>query len=292
MAPELKFATHVIPASPIRVFNSNDKNRPLRYHKEVWEPIIRGLNEKRGKSWSGGTMYAFDATNHGDSAILNQDILPNSFKWTDNARDILQIIDHFKIKGPIVGVGHSMGGCAMLMAEIFRPGTFSALVSIDPVLYPFRMNEYKSFSEAAKGSFLRHAFFKAWDSEVLDLHIVSELILDLPSGEVTLKCPKDQESYVFGHDNDTVFDAFSGLPEIDCSVLFIIGSGSFLINSQDLALFKASRCKNGHLITIDCGHLVPLEKPQETTKVKFGILAPSGNCTIINSKRAQSKCLL
>ncbi|RHZ88638.1 hypothetical protein Glove_21g248 [Diversispora epigaea] len=316
MASKLKITTHSIPASSIRLFNSKNKNKPLRisvnsynpvienhqddndndndnddnddnskitiifahatgYHKEVWEPIIRGLNEKRGKRWSGGTMYALDATNHGDSAILNQDILPDSFKWTDYARDILQVIDHFNIKGPIVGVGHSLGGCAILMAELFRSGTFSALVSIDPVLYPFKVKQYNSFSsvlsrrdvwpnrEAVKSSFLRHTFFRAWDPEVLDLHVQYGL-RDLPSGEVTLKCPKDQESYVFEHDHDTVFDAFTGLPEIQCPILFITGSRSFSINPQDSALLKASRCKNGHLIIINCGHLVPLEKPHET----------------------------
>ncbi|RIB10816.1 hypothetical protein C2G38_2105188 [Gigaspora rosea] len=36
-------------------------------------------------------MWTLDCSNHGDSAMLNQDILPEKFVWSDFARDILQL---------------------------------------------------------------------------------------------------------------------------------------------------------------------------------------------------------
>ncbi|CAG8640489.1 12422_t:CDS:2 [Acaulospora morrowiae] len=303
----LKITSHIIPASSIRRLYGNNGGQLLiavnsydpiegpgfeketscekttiifaaanGFHKEIYEPVINGLNEKRER-WNGGTMWALDGSNQGDSAVANQDILPDSYNWSDLSRDILQVIDYFNIKGPIVGVGHSLGGCAILMAEILRPGTFSSLVAIDPVLYPYKSKEFaiSSFQlalkrkdtwqnrDAAKESFLKHNFFKSWDPEVLNIHIKYGL-RDLPSGEVTLKCPKIQEHYTFTHDSDTLIETFQRLHEIQCPVLFITGKKSTTINPLDLALFKASRCKHGDLIILDTGHLVVMEKPKET----------------------------
>ncbi|CAG8539626.1 10171_t:CDS:2 [Acaulospora morrowiae] len=308
----LKITTYIIPASPIRrLYGKNggqlriavnsydpiegpgfeketscDKTTIIfaaanGFHKEIYEPVINGLNEKRER-WNGGTMWALDGSNQGDSAVANQDILPDSYNWSDLSRDILQVIDYFNIKGPIIGVGHSLGGCAILMAEILRPGTFSSLVTIDPVLYPYKEYATSSFQlalkrkdtwqnrDAAKENFLKHNIFKSWDPEVLNIHIKYGL-RDLPSGEVTLKCPKIQEHYTFTHDPDTFIETFQRLHEIQCPVFLMpkLSKKLFKFIAQsplDLALFKASRCKHGDLIIIDTGHLVVMEKPKETAK--------------------------
>ncbi|CAG8454286.1 17353_t:CDS:2 [Racocetra fulgida] len=90
------------------------------FHKELWNPIIKILHERRYK-WNGGDMWTLDCSNHGDSAMLNQDILPDSY--------ILQLIDEAKIQNPIIGIGHSLG-------EIIRPGTFMGIFTIEPLIMP------------------------------------------------------------------------------------------------------------------------------------------------------------
>ncbi|CAG8679108.1 5801_t:CDS:2, partial [Scutellospora calospora] len=156
--------------------------------------------------WNGGDMWTFDFSNHGDSAVLNQDVLPDTVMKFDAAQDILQLIDKAKIKKPIIGIGHSIGGHSMLLAEIIRPGTFTSILAIEPIINPSYIKEIDPLQElkikrrrdiwpnreAAYTSFIMKEFFQNWDPEVLNLHIQYGL-RELPSGEVTLKCPKIQE---------------------------------------------------------------------------------------------------
>ncbi|KAF8929054.1 hypothetical protein BGZ58_009196 [Dissophora ornata] len=95
------------------------------FHKEMWEPVMGRLSPR----WTGNDMYAFDCRNQGDSAVLNKDVLEDTFDWYSYATDILKIVDTFDLKKPI-GVGHS------ILAELLRPGTFSAIVAIDPTMFP------------------------------------------------------------------------------------------------------------------------------------------------------------
>jgi pimeloyl-ACP methyl ester carboxylesterase len=46
------------------------------FHKELWEPVISRLSPH----WTTGDMYAFDCRNHGDSAVLNKDVLADQCK--------------------------------------------------------------------------------------------------------------------------------------------------------------------------------------------------------------------
>ena len=48
---------------------------------------------------------------------------------------VLAVVDGLGLDRP-VGVGHSKGGAALLLAEEARPGTFAALWCFDPVVFP------------------------------------------------------------------------------------------------------------------------------------------------------------
>ncbi|RIB10818.1 Alpha/beta hydrolase family-domain-containing protein [Gigaspora rosea] len=240
------------------------------FHKELWNPIIKLLHERRHR-WNGGDMWALDCSNHGNSAILNQDILPDKFVWTDYTRDILQLIDKAKIQKPIIGIGHSLGGTCILMAEIIRPGTFDSILVIEPGLKPTTLElfEFKSTTitnrrdrwpnrEAAHANFSKSKFFQSWDPEMLNLYVQYGLY-ELPSGEVTLKCPKTQEFCTFFDINER-YSTFHQMSKIQCPILFVVGNHSNF-DYQDLALHKMSQCQRSELISIDASHLVPMEKP-------------------------------
>ncbi|KAF9274793.1 hypothetical protein BGZ68_000361 [Mortierella alpina] len=249
-------------------------NHANGFHKEMWEPIIARLPS----ACQGGPMYAFDCRNHGDSAILNKSVLEKSFDWLTHAKDTLSVIDDLAIKKPL-GIGHS------LMAEILRPGTFSAIVAIDPTMFPAhlwtqaplddhplaklalrRRDHWKNRAEA-KAKFLEKAFFRAWDPEVLDIYLehgMKEVSGKDSSLGVTLKCPKFQEAITFATEGSAIHDAFERLGEIDIPVYIIAGEHSD-INTPDLLQLKLEQCKNGSLdIVKDGGHLFPMEKPIET----------------------------
>ncbi|CAG8485367.1 6431_t:CDS:2 [Funneliformis caledonium] len=263
-----------------RFNNNNDNDEGINmilahangFHKEIWEPIIRSLFNN--KNLNINKIFALDCSNQGESAVLNENILPDTYKWWDYGYDILQVIDYVQIEEPIVGIGHSLGGTATFMAELIRPGTFSCIVAIDPAISPATLNYAMATPtlkrkdtwenrEAAKESFLKNKFFKTWDPKVLDLYVEYGL-RDLSNGQVTLKCSKFQEHYTFVHDIHGAFQAFDRLHEIECPILFMTGEKSEM-NSREWASLKQSRTRRGEWHEIpDCGHLVIMEKPELT----------------------------
>ncbi|CAG8729185.1 1446_t:CDS:2, partial [Dentiscutata heterogama] len=194
--------------------------------------------------------------------------------WSDFAQDILQLIDEAKIQKPIIGIGHSLGGTCMLMAEIFRPGTFSSILVIEPILRPIscklgvlegtivtkRRDRWPN-RETAHANFSMNKFFQSWDPEMLNLYVQYGLY-ELPSGETTLKCPKNQEFNTFFNDVSLQYTTFHQIPKIQCPTLFVVGDYSNF-DFKDLSLLKASQCQHSEIISVDAGHLVPMEKPAQ-----------------------------
>ena len=61
---------------------------------------------------------------------------PEKFdSWEILADDLIAGIQHHNL-APIVGIGHSMSGVAMLFAAVKAPQLFRAIVLIDPVMLP------------------------------------------------------------------------------------------------------------------------------------------------------------
>ncbi|KAF9104494.1 hypothetical protein BGX27_010066 [Mortierella sp. AM989] len=247
------------------------------FHKEIWEPVISRISPR----WTANDLYAFDCRNQGDSAVLNKNVLEKSFDWYSYAYDILQIVDKFNLKKP-VGIGHS------ILAELIRPGTFSAIVAIDPTMFPKsiylnasvddhpmaqmtlkRRDTWKDRIDA-KEKLLGKRFFRSWHPEVLDLYVehgMIDVINEDGSSSLTLKCPKFQEAITFACIGTGLYDSFERLNELEIPVQIITGENSD-INPEELAAMKLDQCKFGSLETIkDTGHLLNLEKPQETADI-------------------------
>ncbi|KAG0049504.1 hypothetical protein BGZ83_005725 [Gryganskiella cystojenkinii] len=252
------------------------------FHKEIWEPVMARLTPP----WGTGDMYAFDCRNQGDSAVLNKDVLEKTFDWYSYARDILQFVDTFDLKNPI-GVGHSYGATAFILAELIRPGTFSAIVAVDPTMFPASINinaplddhpmgqitlrrrdTWKDRTEA-KTQLLKKPFFQAWHKEALDLYIDYGLIDSVAKDgtpQVTLKTPKFQEATTFACIGTGLMDGFDRLNEVQIPIHVIVGENSD-INPMDLVDTKMEKIQHGSLdIVMGAGHLLSLEKPDETAK--------------------------
>ena len=88
----------------------------------TWAPVIEDLHYD-------GSTVAWDHRAHGGSAVPSLPI-----DWWDTARDTLAVLADSR--PPIVGVGHSLGAASLLMAEILSPGTFAAIVAIEPIVFP------------------------------------------------------------------------------------------------------------------------------------------------------------
>ncbi len=161
------------------------------FNSGTWAPVRRELRTETSR------ILALDHRNHGGS---QGDVVPVS--WWDCARDVALVAS--VETSAMVGIGHSMGGAALMMACVSQPDLFSALVLVEPIVAPppFRRDTGHPIidmagrrraifdsSVAAREYFLRA--FPAWDEEALEGYLRSGLTR---SGEQwVLACPSAME---------------------------------------------------------------------------------------------------
>ncbi len=63
---------------------------------------------------------------------------PPDLQWSDLAREYAEHLDDVA-PGPVIGLGHSLGGVMTLMAAVLRPEKFRAVVLLDPVIFEPRV---------------------------------------------------------------------------------------------------------------------------------------------------------
>lgn len=196
---------------------------PTGFHGMTWAPLAAHL---AGVAHS----WAVDFRGHGDSSVP----LSMDFTWERMVDDVLAVIDHLGTSD-VKAVGHSMGGTALLMAEMRRPGTFAALWLYEPIVLPKRdgvppsnpiaaaaRRRRPSFPDrqAAYDNFAAKPPLNALDAAALRAYVDHGL---RPSRAaegnhtVELKCPPEVEAVVF--ENGVVANAFERLPEVRIPVI-------------------------------------------------------------------------
>ncbi|KAI0037033.1 Alpha/beta hydrolase fold-1 [Vararia minispora EC-137] len=203
------------------------------FHNEHWEPVLEDLFGLIGavKSVGGRTAkireaWAIGCPNHGDGGIWNEETLAEGytpFDWSEFGRSIHLVlaglgkgvgVDFSQRK--LVGVGHSMGAIAIVLATTWHPFVrWHSAILVEPMfVWPGcyeRVNRILVESapkrrdiwpdkETAHKQFLQR--FKSWDPRVIELYVRYGL-RDLPSKlypdqtGVTLKCNKRSEAETY-----------------------------------------------------------------------------------------------
>jgi pimeloyl-ACP methyl ester carboxylesterase len=171
------------------------------FHGRYWDPIVERLQDRY-------RCVAIDFRGHGDSTLPDG----ASLDWWAMAADLLALVDHLGLS-EVSAVGHSMGGAAIVMAELERPGTIDVAWLFEPILFrgdPSTTQEQPSPMAAAarrrrevfdsrEEVFERYASrppFSRVDPRALKAY-VDYGFEDLPDGTIRLKCRGEVEARTF-----------------------------------------------------------------------------------------------
>lgn len=137
---------------------------------------------------------------------------------------MLQMINHFRMPRPLIGIGHSFGACAITKLSLFHPRLFSSLVLVDPTIslhHPegvrfyvqpptmsARRRDVWPSRDAAAAAFRKSPFYQSWDPRVFDRWMAHGVTQRDPAApEVTLATTKHQEVFTFARPSHHAFAA-------------------------------------------------------------------------------------
>jgi pimeloyl-ACP methyl ester carboxylesterase len=249
-------------------------------HGRTWDPVVAELPHATH-------VIAVDLRGHGRSA---QPPLPEPgghVRWSDCGEDVAELVAALDLPAAL-GVGHSMGGHAMVFAAEHRPEAFGSLLLLDPTIgspdraarpqparaepHPVsrRRNEWSSPQAMIERLAVR-APFASWDPAALRAYCEFGLIpaADGSDGYV-LACPPVLESMVWGGGSTRIYDAIA---HVRAPVRIVRAQPS---SADDAPDFQPSQTWPGaperfaaarDQLLPGRGHFFPLESPALTAQL-------------------------
>ena len=235
------------------------------FHGAVWEPLSAALGD-------GFARWAVDFRAHGATVLPPE----RPLGWDEIATDVLTAVDGLDLPaGEILGVGHSMGGACLLLAEQARPGTFAGLWLFEPIVPPpgvlgppdgtgnplveGALRRRASFPSAAEAlaNFAAKPPFNVLRADALHAYVRHGFVAG-EDGAVHLACRPADESRVYR--GGGAHHAFAALGEVGCPVVVACGGEPF--GPAAFAPAVADALPHGRLERHEpLGHFGPLEAP-------------------------------
>lgn len=229
--------------------------------KEVWRPSVRELREAGVEL----PAVAWDYRCHGDAPTVEGEL-----DWWMFAEDALSVVSD---RGPSVGVGHSMGGAALVMAELTRPGSLAALLLIEPIIMPGPRVRWDDGPLAAAARKRKAALpsrqealdnyrgkggFATWTEEALEAYVDGGFRV-AGDGSLSLKCRPDREAEVFAA--SLTHGAFEHLGELRCPVRVVAGEVTDTHPHAILEQYESVIPDVTTAILAGTTHFIPMERP-------------------------------
>ncbi len=227
------------------------------FHGRVWAPLAAQLADRR--------CLAMDFRGFGDSTAPTETV----YDWQQLGDDVLAAIDHLDLVD-VEAVGHSMGGAALLLAELTRPGTFRHLFLFEPIVFPTgldpagnpladltrRRRAHFDSAEDAIDRYRGKTTLGSLRADCLELY-VRHGFRDDPDGGITLKATPEHEARHY--EAGTGHPTWDRLGEVRCQVTVAVGTGG---HPAEVAPMVAERLPAGTLLPFPTlGHFGPLEDP-------------------------------
>lgn len=151
-------------------------------------------------------VWALDFRAHGDSTLP----AGGDLTWRGMADDVLAVIEVLG-GGPLLAVGHSMGGAVLMGAELRAPGILRAAYLFEPIIVPDGFGSAIDNPLATSARRRRDGFpsrhdalaryasrppLGAFRADSLSAY-VDHGFADVADGSITLKCTPENEAAVF-----------------------------------------------------------------------------------------------
>lgn len=224
-------------------------------------------------------VIAMDARGHGDSSKPEG---ADCYRWDRFGADVIGVAERLAAEHPDgrveLGLGHSFGGTAILMAAAERPDLFGRNVLVDPVVPPpewasadlERQLRGNSLAEgarkrrivwpsraAAREKWIGKEMFGAWDRRALELYL-EEGMADRADGQVELKCPGAIEATVF--ESSQGLDVYSIAEQASVPTRMLWASGG---QFPRVAFEQLASCmSDADVRDLEAGHLAVMEQPE------------------------------
>jgi len=227
----------------------------------VWAPLASLLTDVR--------IVALDVRGHGQSSSP-----AGPMAWQGTADDVLAVVNNYELRNP-VGIGHSMGGASLVLAEEALPETFAGLWLFEPVIFPPNFERpTNSGNRLSDGARRRRSSFASAEEALANYSSkppMSSLSIDAltayvefgfdhhPDGSVSLRCQPEVEAstYEMGAEHT----AFARLAEVACPTVVLRGRDD-VPGPASFSPVIASGLSDGMLEEHpELGHFGPLENP-------------------------------
>ncbi len=173
------------------------------FHGRCWLPVAPALTDRF-------SVWSIDQRGHGSSGKSADGRYDD---WRFFVDDLFAVLDSMGAKGWL-GIGHSLGGAVLLLAEQRQPGTFTGLCLYEPVVIPpaapterpgrdismsdvvrKRRQSFASRREARR-NFASKPPMNRFDPAALDAYVTYGFVDD-PAGGVSLACNREDEASVY-----------------------------------------------------------------------------------------------
>eukprot|EP01136_Pigoraptor_vietnamica_P017164 Opistho-1_new@61964 len=239
--------------------------------RTTWDPVVEDLQKITPLR-----AITVDLRGHGESGDI-----PDKPRWEDFMLDTVTVARDVRSAAgslPVIGVGHSMGSTALLMAQLRDPSLFDALYLIEPIIFPpasvtgaiVSPDTGKRYSDMARK---RRATFASkdaaveyftsrlpgWDKRSIYGFVSGAFVDDPATSGVRLRASPEQEvqTYSMAHN-----DVWSHLGEIRVPTLFVHGALSWSHGDAMMAAMAASVGGPSKSVRIEnASHVVNMEAP-------------------------------
>lgn len=188
------------------------------FHGRIWDKIIRGLGDYHS--------IAVDQRGHGRSEKKQIQ------HWDEVIADLAELVTQLDLNN-VIGIGHSMGGHALVGAAHHLEDRFLRLIAVDPVIpaesdYFDQMNEFRGKPEEHPTARRHNEFdspeqmadrlrpkgsYGIFDPEILDDYCRYGLLPNEKGKGYVLACPPEVEAsvYMSSRSNHDIYEAIHAL---------------------------------------------------------------------------------